>query len=188
MYRICAIIGEAGSGKDTIMKKVLERCPLANEIISCTTRPRREGEVEGVNYFYLTGEAFGELVLQNKMLEATVFNDWFYGTSLSTLSPDAINVGVFNPAGIEAMLHNSEVDLEVYYAEASAKTRLLRQLNREENPDVYEIIRRFKADMADFEFLDFPHRAIKNETAADLELAISTIVDSLEHRGVLGQN
>ena len=122
------------------------------------------------------------------MLEATVFNDWFYGTSLSTLSADTINVGVFNPAGIEAMIYNPEVDLEVYYTEASAKTRLLRQLNREENPDVYEIIRRFKADMADFEFLDFPYRTIKNETAADLESAITEIVASLESRRGLGQN
>ena len=188
MYKICAIVGEAGSGKDTIMKKVLERCPWTNEIISCTTRPRREGEREGVNYYYLSGEQFGDLVLKNKMLEATVFNDWFYGTSLSTLSENTINVGVFNPAGIEAMIHNPEVDLEVYYAEASPKTRLIRQLNREENPDVYEIIRRFKADMADFEFLEFPHRTIKNESAADLELAVRTIVASLEHRRVLGQN
>lgn len=188
MYKICAIVGEAGSGKDTIMKKVLQRCPWTNEIVSCTTRPRREGEVEGINYFYLTGEAFGELVLQNKMLEATVFNDWFYGTSLSTLSEDMINIGVFNPAGIEAMINSPEVDLEVYYAEVSAKTRLLRQLNREENPDVYEIIRRFKADMIDFEFLDFPHIIVKNETAADLESAIMMIVDSLERRRGLGQN
>lgn len=86
------------------------------------------------------------------------------------------------------MLHNPQVELEVFYAEASPKTRLLRQLNREENPDVYEIIRRFKTDMADFEFLDFPHRIIKNETSADLELGVSTIVGSLERRGALGQN
>ena len=57
MFKIIALIGEAGSGKDSIMQNILKKRPLAfNEIISCTTRPMREGEVEGVNYFYLTPE------------------------------------------------------------------------------------------------------------------------------------
>ena len=47
MFKIVALIGEAGSGKDTIMQRILASSPLAfNEIISCTTRPMREGEIE----------------------------------------------------------------------------------------------------------------------------------------------
>ena len=44
MYKVIALIGEAGSGKDTIMQSILKRCPTQfHEIISCTTRPIREG-------------------------------------------------------------------------------------------------------------------------------------------------
>lgn len=43
--KIVALIGKAGAGKDTILKKVLKKYPnYFNEIISCTTRPPREGE------------------------------------------------------------------------------------------------------------------------------------------------
>lgn len=56
-YKIIALCGEAGCGKDYIMKKVLAACPIElNEIISTTTRPKRENEQEGVNYFYVTPE------------------------------------------------------------------------------------------------------------------------------------
>jgi hypothetical protein len=58
--------------------------------------------------------------------------------------------------------------------------RLLRQLNREENPDVKEIVRRFTTDANDFQFLYFPHIEIKNETEADRELAVKQIMSSLE--------
>lgn len=54
-YKIIALIGKAGSGKDTILKEILKQEPIKyNEIISCTTRPKREGEIDGVNYYFLT--------------------------------------------------------------------------------------------------------------------------------------
>jgi guanylate kinase len=126
MYKIIALIGKAGSGKDTMMHRVLERNPNLHEIVSCTTRPRREGEVEGVNYFYLTPEQFGDKVLHDEMLEATCFNDWFYGTSYESLRSDVVNIGVFNPTGIESLLGRPDVEVHVFYVIASAKDRLLR--------------------------------------------------------------
>ena len=93
MFKIIALIGEAGSGKDSIMQNILKKRPLAfNEIISCTTRPMREGEVEGVNYFYLTPEEFTSKVLNGEMLEATSFNDQFYCTSYDSLRSDCPNI------------------------------------------------------------------------------------------------
>ena len=58
MYKIIALCGEAGSGKDTFMREVLKLRPDLHEIVSCTTRPMREGEQEGVNYFYYTPNEF----------------------------------------------------------------------------------------------------------------------------------
>lgn len=43
-YKILGIIGESGSGKDTLLKRVSKAYPQAHEIISYTTRPPREGE------------------------------------------------------------------------------------------------------------------------------------------------
>lgn len=49
-YKILAIIGEAGSGKDTLMQEVLKVNHNLHEIVSFTTRPPREGEKDGINY------------------------------------------------------------------------------------------------------------------------------------------
>lgn len=180
MYKIVAFIGKAGSGKDTILHQVVAENPNLHEIVSCTTRPRREGEVEGVNYFYMTPEQFGDKVLHDEMLEATCFNDWFYGTSYDSLRSDVINVGVFNPTGIDSLLARPDVEVTTYYVQAAPKTRLLRQLNREQEPDVAEIIRRYSTDEIDFADLDFEYIPLQNETKEDLKANVEKILSSLE--------
>ena len=154
MYKIIAIMGEAGTGKDSLMQAILKLKPMFHEIISCTTRPMRQGEAEGVNYYYYTPEQFGDRVLHDEMLECTVFNDWFYGTSYDSVRSDCVNIGVFNPTGVESLMARPDVDLKVIRVVAEDKTRLLRQLNREEYPDVREIVRRFNADWMDFDGID----------------------------------
>ena len=149
-YKLIALMGKAGSGKDTIMKKMLETYPGLHEIVSCTTRPRRDYEVEGINYYFYSVEEFTKKVINGEMLEATEFNGWFYGTPIDGLAENFVNIGVFNPAGIEAISMNTQIDMKLSYITASDKTRLLRQLNREGDPDVEEIIRRYSTDKKDF--------------------------------------
>ena len=179
MYKVIALIGEAGAGKDSLMQAILELRPDLHEIVSCTTRPKREGEVHGVNYYYYTPEKFGDMVLHNEMLECTVFNDWFYGTSYDSVRSDCVNIGVFNPAGVEAMEDRGDVDLYVIWVTATKKTRLLRQLNREEDPDVDEIVRRYRADQLDFaEFeVHAPTIVVFNEDTDLSSLAQSILPD-----------
>ena len=153
--KILALFGKSASGKDTIQKWITTNFPaLTKGIVSCTTRPPRDGEQEGVDYFFLTDEQFAAKVLDGSMLEATSFREWFYGTALDQLDPDKINVGVFNITGIECILQDSRLDVEPVWVHASDKTRLLRSLNRESNPDCAEICRRFQADEKDFNEMD----------------------------------
>ena len=153
--KIVALMGKAGSGKDTLLHAITQRYPgRYHEIVSCTTRPPREGEVDGVNYHFLTVEAFTQKLLNGDLLEATEFNDWHYGTLRSTLQEDKVNIGVFNPAGIICLTEDQTIDLDVWYIKCPGKERLLRQLNREGSPDVTEIIRRYGVDEADFEGLE----------------------------------
>lgn len=180
MYKIIALCGEAGSGKDTLMQAVLAQNPDLHEIVSCTTRPKREGEAEGVNYFYMTPEQFGDKVLHDEMLECTSFRDWFYGTSYDSVRSDCVNIGVFNPAGIESLIDRSDVEVIVFRVRARDKTRILRQLCREEDPDVHEIIRRFKADWIDFEEFDAPYININNETEEDLQAGVAQILSQTQ--------
>lgn len=173
---VVALCGKAGAGKDTLLQRIMHLYPNDfHEIVSCTTRPPREGEVDGINYYFLTVEEFTEKLLNGEMLEATEFNGWHYGTALGSLFPKKVNIGVFNPAGIACLLENNDLDLWIYEIEASPKTRLIRQLNREKYPNIPEILRRYYADEEDFkEFdnLDYGNASVDsliNETEDDLE-------------------
>lgn len=175
--KIVALMGEAGSGKDTILHRIMEKYPsYFNEIISCTTRPPRQGEKEGVNYHFLSVEDFIRKILNGDMLEATEFNGWHYGTDSQSLTIDKINIGVFNPEGVRCLQEDENIELYVFYVRAAGKQRLLRQLNREENPDVDEIIRRYKTDTEDFSFLnDIKYITLQNNTLDDIDIAVDTI-------------
>ena len=153
--KILALFGKSASGKDSIQKWIVSNYPqLTNKIVSCTTRPPRSGEQDGVDYFFLSDEEFAKKVLDGSMLEATSFREWFYGTALDQLNPDKINVGVFNITGVECILDDPRLDVVPVWIHASDRTRLRRSLDREDNPDCKEICRRFLADEKDFDEMD----------------------------------
>lgn len=178
MYNIIAIAGKAGSGKDTILHEVLAAAPdRFHEIVSCTTRPPREGEVDGKNYYFVSDREFNKKVCNGEMAEWTMFNSWCYGTPISSLAEDKINIGVFNPAGLRSLLRSPQVCLFIVYVDTLDKIRLIRQLNREEKPNVHEIIRRFSTDEKDFlDFIsDFKPYIVLNNNTSDLDFAVRSI-------------
>lgn len=178
--KVIALFGKSASGKDTLQKMLVKNYPNTKGIVSCTTRPPREGEKNGVDYNFLSVEEFTKKVLDGTMLEATSFRDWFYGTPLESLDPSAINVGVFNIAGLEVILEDTRLDVYPVYVWADGKTRLLRSLKRESRPNCEEICRRYLADEKDFSELDedFEYAFFNNviyitDTSLDTELQTS---------------
>jgi guanylate kinase len=167
-YKIIALFGKSSAGKDHLQRWIVDNYDV-NKMISCTTRPPRDYEKEGIDYFFLTNEEFAEKVLDGTMLEATEFRSWFYGTPLESLSEEKINVGVFNPSGVACMLEDSRLEIYPIYVMASDKTRLMRSLNREENPDCAEICRRYFTDVEDFKDLDFDYVLYFNEDDSNLD-------------------
>ena len=150
MYKIIGIMGQAGAGKDTLLKEIINQNSDFHEIVSYTTRPPREGEIDGVNYHFITKEEFLADLFDDKFFESAYFREWYYGTSIKSLDENKINIGVFNPSGISQLLEKSQVKLYLVYVIADNKIRLLRQLNREEHPDTDEIVRRYLTDQEDF--------------------------------------
>ena len=75
------ISGFSGSGKGTIVRELMAQHPDEFALsISATTRAPREGEKEGVSYFFKSREAFEQMILQDELLEYAQYVDNYYGT------------------------------------------------------------------------------------------------------------
>lgn len=191
--KLVAIMGKSASGKDSILRKlpiVLSENEIpSNQIVSCTTRPMRTSEKEGVDYFFLTPEDFAEKVLKGKMLEAVVFRDWVYGTELDSLDKDLINIGIFTPDGIYGLKEDDRLDLCVIEINCSDKERMIRSFNREEFPDIEEIFRRFMADREDFADIEFSRLIVKNNDGQNLDSVVSQCCEVIKrHWPNMGKN
>ena len=74
------ISGPSGVGKDTLMAFVLNGIPNLKRWVTVTTRSPREGEIEGVHYFYKTKEEFLDMVDSDKLVEWNKYSNNYYGT------------------------------------------------------------------------------------------------------------
>ena len=72
--------GPSGSGKDTILKEILERRPDLFFSISSITREKRKGETDGEKYHFISREEFEEGLENNAFLEYNKYLDNYYGT------------------------------------------------------------------------------------------------------------
>ncbi len=86
--RLFVVSGPAGAGKTEIVKRLIETHPDVKLSVSCTTRAPRPGEVNGVNYHFVTEERFDELVAQDAFYEWAHVHQNRYGTLKSTVQKE----------------------------------------------------------------------------------------------------
>jgi len=77
---LIVISGPSGVGKDTLIKRLLELDRNLRYSVSCTTRPPRPGEVDGVDYTFVSRERFQQLIDEGAFLEYAEYNGNLYGT------------------------------------------------------------------------------------------------------------
>lgn len=178
MIKVICLIGPSASGKDTLLQKVLNKSSLVVPIVRYTTRPMREGEINGKDYFFLTTDEFTEKVLNCQMAEAAEFNNWFYGTGKDVLDKDKINIMTCDLVAADNLYHDPDLDVCIIHVEVEPKERLIRALKREKNPDVNEVVRRFIDDERKYDesnFVGLPYYTVKNNSKTQLKNAVGEI-------------
>ena len=78
--KLFVVSGASGVGKSTVLTKVMEADPSLRFSVSATTRAPRPGEVEGVNYYFVSKETFREMIDRDAFLEYDAHMDNYYGT------------------------------------------------------------------------------------------------------------
>ena len=86
MGKIFLLMGKSTSGKDTIYKNLIQNDDLAlKKVVLYTTRPMRDGEIDGVQYFFKTEKEYLELKEAKKIIEErtyhTNYGEWRYFTA-----------------------------------------------------------------------------------------------------------
>ena len=72
--------GPSGSGKDTVLDCIHKRDIPIQRSISMTTREKRDGETDGIDYYFVTKEYFEKQISEKKMLESALYSSNYYGT------------------------------------------------------------------------------------------------------------
>src|SRR5438105_3161243 len=76
---LLVISGPAGVGKDTVWRTAAKELTTFSRAITCTTRPRRAGEVDGANYYFVSDEEFNRLIQEDQLLEWAHVHNYRYG-------------------------------------------------------------------------------------------------------------
>ena len=154
-------MGKSATGKDTIYKRLLEDESLnLRKIVTYTTRPIREGEKEGEEYFFIGEEEVKRLSDEGKIVELRAYNTvhgiWKYMTvedeNIDLTKNDYLVIGT--PESYRKCVeHFGKEKMVPLLIEVDDGTRLERALKREraqEHPKYEEMCRRFLADAEDF--------------------------------------
>ena len=160
MGKIYYVMGKSCSGKDTIYRRLTERHPELRVVVPYTTRPIREGEQDGVEYFFVDREKMEEMQAAGRIIELrsynTVLGVWNYFTAddgqIDLAAHSYLIIGTL--VSYEAMrdYYGAEALVPIY-VEVEDGTRLERAIGRERKqakPQYEEMCRRFLADAEDF--------------------------------------
>lgn len=146
------LAGPAASGKDYLAEEFIKQG--FRKDVSMTTRPMREGEIDGQTYHYVSKERFMMGIANNEFYEHVEFNGWMYGTTVDDW--EHAHVFIMTPSGISTIKPEDRKDCIVVYIDIPEDVRRQRMDLRS---DADTTDRRIAADKKDFKgFIDYDYR------------------------------
>lgn len=191
MGKIFFILGKSSSGKDTIFQKIKENNELGlKTVVGYTTRPMRENEVEGEEYFFVDRDRLEELKNDDKVIESrdynTVHGIWSYFTvddgQIDLDQDDYLYIGTLESYEQVRNFYGEDKVIPIYI-EVEQGERLRRAVLREieqSEPKYEELCRRFLADEQDFREEEINRLGIeKKYMNEDLDTCVDEIVKDI---------
>ena len=188
MSKIFYVMGKSSSGKDTIYKRLMEKNPDFRTVVPYTTRPVRDGEKDGVEYFFADEARGDEMQEAGKVIEVRSYNTrcgvWTYFTAddgrINLEEHDYLMIGTL--VSYQALKEYFGAEKIVpLYIQVEDGERLFRALEREQReavPRYTELCRRFLADEEDFSEEKLQEAGIQRRFEnRDLEICLNEIQD-----------
>jgi guanylate kinase len=182
--QLVVVSGPSGSGKSTVLRRVLERAGLDLRLsVSATTRPRRPGERDGVDYHFLTPEEFLADRERGDFLEWAEYNGHSYGTRARPVY-EALAAGrtvllEIEVKGALQIRSSAPSSLFVFIRPPSfrALEERLRRRGTEDEGSTLRRLRKAREELAEAHWYDIP---IVND---DLDRCVEELVDALRMNG-----
>jgi len=184
--QLVIISGPSGAGKSTVLRILLDICPLPLDLsISATTRPPRPTEVDGVDYHFLTADEFDTKLSNGEFLEhKEVFGrGHYYGTLMETVT-SGLNTGRYvileiDVAGAMSVLDHIPNAITIFI-HPGTQQELENRLRGRETDSEESIIRRLEVAKSEMGLMDRYQHIIVNEQP---ETAAETICQILKNSG-----
>ncbi|MGN0427600.1 MAG: guanylate kinase [Agathobacter sp.] len=194
MGKIFCLMGKSSTGKDSIYHELFSSNKLnIKKVIPYTTRPIREGEADGREYFFCSKETAEQLEQEKKIIELrvyhTVYGDWKYFTAddgqINLSENNYLLIGTLE-AYLKIRDYFGEDAVVPIYVEVEDGERLIRAIERERTqsvPKYEEMCRRFLADAADFSEENLQKAGIEKRFVNEhLDKTIEEITEFIEQR------
>lgn len=164
------LVGESGSGKSSIEKNLVDNHGFS-KTTSYTTRPPRTGEVDGVDYHFVSVSEFRRLKEQGFFAEIGEYNNWYYGTAKKDCTND--KVAVITPHGLRQLRKVKDINIFAIYINVPRRDRLIKILQRGDN--IEESYRRNLSDLGQFDGIQDEVDAIINNPNYEKDIHTMTM-------------
>ena len=172
---LIVISGPSGTGEGTICARLLQEEPSLTFSVSATTRYRRDNEIDGVHYHFISEEKYDQLLEEDAFLEHATVHAHRYGTlksQVQELMEKGLNeVLDIDPQGAISVMENAEDYVSVFILPPSFEDLRVR-LHTRNTDDPVEIERRLNNARGEVKKVDRYQYAVVND---DLELAFSQL-------------
>lgn len=146
--KMLILVGESASGKTTT-QRLLEKRGI-RKVVTYTTRPMRKGEVDGVDYHFVSEATFDEMVAKGEFAEHASYRNWKYGTALKDCGFRNTSAAL-TPAGLRSLVRANVPLLSIWLC-VDRRSRLIKILQR--GDDIEEAYRRSVSDVGQFDAVD----------------------------------
>lgn len=159
------ILGESGSGKSTLLKGLTGDGSKYKRVVTYTTRPKRCGEVDYVDYNFISETQFYRMEDSGLFAESMTYRGWHYGIAKKDCVDDNA-AAVLTPHGLRIMKQLG-VPTTSIYLQVDRRTRLIKMLER--GDDIEEAYRRNLTDVGEFDGVSDEVDFILNNEGFNLE-------------------